>query len=221
MSECSFKIEHYLDTLDAYREAGYRLLDFAEYFDNFMDLPEKCLVLRHDVDFGLDRACDISFAERGLGVHSTFFVRLHSRHYNALSYDSIYALTAMHEYGATFGWHAEPDIMTILRKRDNLDWWHWTTRSLDMLDFVLPSRACAISLHCVTKSSSDPTHVNEVVAKTDLPIVSHHMIGLKYLSDSNGRWREGCFCQWIDREPRLHVLTHPVWWFNESPQENY
>jgi hypothetical protein len=43
----------------------------------------------------------------------------------------------------------------------------------------------------------------------------------KYLSDSGGRWREGCFCEWIGKEDLLFVNTHPVWWYNECPQENF
>ena len=37
---------------------------------------------------------------------------------------------------------------------------------------------------------------------------------IKYLSDSNRRWREGPPEQWLDpaRAPRLSVLLHPVIW---------
>lgn len=44
---------------------------------------------------------------------------------------------------------------------------------------------------------------------------------MKYLSDSSGSWREGYFRQWVGREQLMHVLTHPIWWFEHSPAENY
>lgn len=39
--------------------------------------------------------------------------------------------------------------------------------------------------------------------------------------DSNGAWREGHFRDWVGRDPLMHVLTHPIWWFEHSPAENY
>ena len=44
---------------------------------------------------------------------------------------------------------------------------------------------------------------------------------MKYLSDSSGRWREGHFGSWVGREPLMHVLTHPFWWYERVPAENY
>jgi hypothetical protein len=44
-------------------------------------------------------------------------------------------------------------------------------------------------------------------------------IPIKYISDSGRNWREGCFCQWIGKEDKLHVLTHPIWWIKEGIRE--
>ncbi|MFH0778530.1 MAG: hypothetical protein V2A71_07865 [Candidatus Eisenbacteria bacterium] len=43
----------------------------------------------------------------------------------------------------------------------------------------------------------------------------------KYLSDSNGRWREGCLCEHLGKHKRICVLIHPFWWFDKTPVENY
>lgn len=34
-------------------------------------------------------------------------------------------------------------------------------------------------------------------------------------------WREGHFGSWVGREPLMHVLTHPFWWYERVPAENY
>ena len=47
------------------------------------------------------------------------------------------------------------------------------------------------------------------------------MPAMKYLSDSSGNWREGHFALWVDKVPQLQVLTHPIWWFDKIPAENY
>ena len=44
----------------------------------------------------------------------------------------------------------------------------------------------------------------------------------KYISDSSCRWRDGSFYENINQgHKRLYVLTHPYWWYNLSPIENY
>jgi hypothetical protein len=43
----------------------------------------------------------------------------------------------------------------------------------------------------------------------------------KYLSDSSCNWREGCFSKHVGKYSHLLVLTHPIWWYNKSPAENY
>lgn len=44
---------------------------------------------------------------------------------------------------------------------------------------------------------------------------------IKYISDSGGRWREGHFAEWLDKVDQIQILTHPLWWYESSPQENY
>ena len=45
---------------------------------------------------------------------------------------------------------------------------------------------------------------------------------MKYISESGCRWREGCMCKFIqEKTPKLTILTHPFWWHEKSPLENY
>jgi len=39
---------------------------------------------------------------------------------------------------------------------------------------------------------------------------------MKYLSDSNGFWREGDLSVHLNRHDRMQVLVHPDWWFEED-----
>lgn len=219
MTECKFTIDHYTDTLEQYSRAGYYITDFAEYFEmkGKGELPEKLLILRHDVDFSIVRECTIAIHEK---QKSTFFVRLHSPFYNALDYQSISDMRYLTQVGGvkSIGIHIEPDMVRIAKIESPHQ---WLDAVVDIFDYVMPTRACAASLHCVAKGVVPTEWIVDALARRGIPLVTHDMPGLKYLSDSNGRWREGCFCQWIDKEPRIHLLTHPIWWFYESPQENY
>jgi hypothetical protein len=39
---------------------------------------------------------------------------------------------------------------------------------------------------------------------------------MKYLSDSNGFWREGDLTQHLGAHERFQVLVHPDWWFEKD-----
>lgn len=59
---------------------------------------------------------------------------------------------------------------------------------------------------CTQHHPSENRRIKLLQDPNDLP--------LKYISDSARNWREGCFCQWIDRVPKLHINIHPLWWLN-------
>jgi hypothetical protein len=44
---------------------------------------------------------------------------------------------------------------------------------------------------------------------------------MKYISDSSARWREGHFYEWVGKVDLIQVLVHPIWWYQNIPQENY
>ena len=39
---------------------------------------------------------------------------------------------------------------------------------------------------------------------------------IKYVSESNNFWREGCVCQILKEKkfPQIQILVHPIWWQN-------
>ena len=43
----------------------------------------------------------------------------------------------------------------------------------------------------------------------------------KYLSDSQQRWREKPFIDYVNEFEKIQVLIHPLWWFDQAPQEHY
>ena len=46
---------------------------------------------------------------------------------------------------------------------------------------------------------------------------------MKYISDSSCNWREGCMHKFLQlaQHQSLCILTHPFWWYENSPLENY
>ena len=71
-----FTVEAYADLLDAIDEGGYAFLTVAEYLAS-SDLPERFVVLRHDVDrtFEVDRVRRVRALGHEVGYHYEDYVR--------------------------------------------------------------------------------------------------------------------------------------------------
>ena len=84
------------------------IMDFSEVSD---DADSFC-VLRHDIEFSIDRALEMARIEHDdLGVHSTYTVQLRNNTYNALSQKNIEAIQEIEEMGHYIGLHQNPPQM--------------------------------------------------------------------------------------------------------------
>ena len=75
---------------------------------DFADVTEKTkkyCVIRHDIEFSLDRAYKLAKIEQQLGVSSTYTVQLRNNTYNALSYKNIIIIHEIKQLGHKIGLH--------------------------------------------------------------------------------------------------------------------
>lgn len=212
MSECSFSLKHYRDTLIRYQDSGYVYL-------SMLDDPlsyNKSIVMSHDVDFDPALALNMARMEFDLGVKSTYFFRLGAKYYNLLSQPAKEAVDNISKMGHGVGLHLESiGLNSILEEEHVADLLQicnrWVHPKFEYFNVHEPARTSVIFGE-ITESLG---------SKDRRPILSKHLASCKYISDSGARWREGCFCQHIDRHKKLLVLTHPFWWYKNSPCENY
>ena len=64
------------------------IIDFADVNAH----TEKFCVIRHDIEFSIDRAVKLAELEKDLGVKTTYTVQLRNNTYNALSEKNIEAI---------------------------------------------------------------------------------------------------------------------------------
>lgn len=205
---CDFSLNHYAETLISYREVGFQVGNTP-----LKDSPILALV--HDIDFDVDAAIDLARLEFELSVHSTYFVRLAAKHYNPISRAVRARLEELVDLGHALGLHFErydgqESIDNRLLAENVAEALSFAQKyvhpSIDVFNFHEPSR-----------TGLDLT----VGLQGDRRYNSEYYSGYKYLSDSGGRWREGCFCKWTATSEKMLVLTHPVWWFKDTPTEKY
>jgi len=217
--ECNFTLKHYRNIISLAKNKGYIFSRFKDY-DHNKD-KKRLILLRHDVDIHIGNALTFAKIEKKLDVVSTFFIRLHAP-YNVFSFDNYSILKKIISLGHEIGLHYEPDFFSIFNEKDIIQTFN---RDRSVLENIINKKISGISTHEPNRSFSKLPLDELFLKKIKLKYYAYQpkfVKELKYISDSGGRWREGCLCGFIKKEvPKISVLIHPVWWFNKSPIENY
>lgn len=219
ITSADFSLRSYKETLVAYRNAGYAVTSFDSYLSNPM---QKHMILRHDIDNSIEQALRVARVDAEAGCSSTFFLRVHARGYNLLSLPSLQIIAEMESLGHEVQLHLEAGLGDWLGG-DNLE---WADRQRAVFE-------AAVNRPLGGFSSHEPARMGGIDFANSLldywgDTVKYHAYedrffnpAMKYLSDSSGNWREGHFSEWVGKEPLMQVLTHPFWWFEKVPAENY
>ena len=202
----SFNLSHYKKTLLSYKEAGYVIKNSC-----MNNLAEKDLHLVHDVDFTPSLALKLANTEKEVDAISTFFFRIKAKNYNLFSFDNIQVIKKLISMGHNVGLHYEPTAQNVDLKND-------IESVIDATSKMLHLNVDFFNVHEPARTGID---VSKMLPEKNRSYNSAFFKGYKYLSDSGGRWREGCFSQHINKHDKLLVLTHPIWWYEEHPGENY
>ena len=196
------------------RAAGY---EEALYRDSFV-------IMRHDVEYSVDRAYALSQVESEMGFVSTWFFQWTNNSYNILSRRSQSMIRDMHERGHRIGLHYALNGLTDMRQvRRQL------VKEMRILSDMFEFEITQFSVHRPTaavlaENIKLPNVLNayqndffsfapDVTPETKLEV--------KYMSDANHIWRYG----YPDRETilgnrKVQILTHPFAW-SEKGYDNH
>lgn len=196
----------YRNLVNLLLENGYEITDYHNHKQK-----SKNVILRHDIDYDLDKAVIMSGIEYEMGVKSTYFVLLTSDFYNVFSKNSIERLKEIIKNGHELGLHFDEekylgcDIESMCR---------YILNEAQILQNAVNTKINVVSMHRPSRRSLDadlqiPGMVNSYGYK--------FFHDYKYLSDSRRRWREPV--NEIIKNGgagNLHILTHPFWYFEEE-----
>lgn len=203
----------YLDFLAEAKARGFSFVRFDDFLPGRLPLPERYIVLRHDIDFAPIHSLQMAELEHEAGVVSTYFVLVDGQFYNPLQKEIIGQLRRIHALGHEIGLHfavssaVESDIGREVALR------------LEILSALIGSPARSFSQH-------DP--VNAGFASISLPpghfacvdataVIRDH--DLLYVSDSAMMWRRYTFDTALEEDRNLCLLAHPHSWLH--PQDDY
>ncbi len=202
---------------DDYREIVKAVKDSGRYC-GYKDAIQRdsFVIMRHDVEYSVERAYELSKIEESLDFTSNFFFQWTNNSYNLLSKKNMDMIKDMHERGQTIGLHFALNGMTdiqqirlqIIKEMDILsDMFGFT---VDTFSIHRPSADVLrenIKLPGILNAYQDEFFTFAEHVDPDAPIE------VKYLSDANHIWRYG----YPDREtifanPKVQILVHPFGW---------
>jgi hypothetical protein len=168
---------------------------------------EKYLFLRHDVDLSLESAYYMANFEHTLGIRSSYFILLYSPLYNPLSPDGIRLLRSIRDRGHEICYQVDTRFCKSISK------------DMRTLGAVAETTVDCYAPHFITANPPITPNMLDPYETAENAMSFTHMNNMKdfhYISESGMNWREGCFCEHIDKYRCLQVLIHPEWWVNDG-----
>lgn len=185
---------------------------FLTYTEALNQPSENSVIWRHDIDFSVDQAVSLADIELEIGVVSTYFVQLSSRFYNLFDQETKEKIRSISKMGHEIGLHFDPTVYNISTEVE-------LTEKLGfekaILENLIEANINSFSFHMPT----DTIMCNQKREYAGMVNVysPYFKENFKYCSDSNGYWRfENLESVLYDTHKRLHILTHPVWWVENS-----
>jgi hypothetical protein len=197
------------------------IMDFSEVND---EVNAFC-VLRHDIEFSIDRALQMARIEHeDLNVHSTYTVQLRNNTYNALSQKNIEAIQEIESMGHYIGLHQNPPQMGDDELVD------YITKDIETLEHYYGFSVDRFAFHRCGSNPGILERYVEVPGKINCYAKEffHYFSGDKpeeirvhYLADSNHDWKYGhpFNIDYWDLPQKMQLLTHPYSW-TERGYEN-
>lgn len=214
----NFSLEEYRALLRRVREgrACLRFGDFARPSGGPLrlrdggDVPERFVILRHDVDFSPTCALRLAKQEADLGLRATYFFLVTSDLYNLLGPPHRSVPRQIAELGHEVGLHYD---VPVLAEAD--DPRAALGGQLALLAELSGRTVRSMAMHNPAWNGTDPFRDDGEAINAYDPAFTKE---IGYFSDSCGAWLDATHAILTAGEipPRLQLLIHPVYWSEGS-----
>ena len=214
-----FSLKNYKRSIETGLSSGYKFFKIEDWKKTIG--TSHSVVMRHDVDTQILIADTMSKIENNLGVKSTYFFRFHAHSYNPMRINDARIIKQISDLGHEVGLHYEPDYYHMIS--GNLE--SGLKREIEILQEICKREVKSIAPHEPTRTNNFSLK-DETLKKLKITNQAYDKDLLKnnkYIYDSSCRWRDGSMLFHFSKKThnKLYVLTHPYWWYESSPIENY
>ena len=202
--KCDFSYQHYEEILRIAKAEGFQ-------FSSFLEKPgtARRIYMRHDIDISLENALTLATIEKDNQVTSTYFIQLNSHFYNIFESDCFEIIRRIASLGHQIGIHF--DLQSAFYQ-DEAKLEAQIDQQYTLLNEFFPISK-TVSFHHPSPEVLD----NEIDVGDFVNTYSPEFLQ-RYISDSNGSWKEECACQVLKdaKSKSIQILTHPFWWNEEQ-----
>lgn len=210
--------DQYIATYDEYKALLGRLKETGRMMSFKKALhSDSFIVLRHDVEYSLEKAAYMAVVEYSMGVKATYFVQLESPAYNALSPDNAKRLAMILKTGHKIGLHYRQQLYMNRRKNE-----YNIAKQIEMLSYAIAQQVDLFSVH-IPDGGTDyqnykvPGAVN-AYAQPFFRRFGEPGDDVLYISDSELHWNYALpTAEVFAANKRIQLLVHPYGWFAEQP----
>ena len=199
--------------------SSHTLMDFSEVDSQHSEYG----VIRHDVEFSLDRALNLAvFEANTLNLHTSYLFQLRNNCYNLLSDRNINKLHKIKELGHSVGLHYHLHAMKDKHQiQDSI------LEEADIFKKVTGIKVDRFSYHRPPQDIlKQYLSVDGLINCYGKPFFQyyetpHNNLNIKYFTDSRHEWKHGYP---IDSQfKKIQLLTHPYSWTQSGAAnfENY
>ena len=188
------------------------IIDYADISEN----TENFCVIRHDIEFSIERALVMAKIESEMNVKTSYFFQITNNTYNIFSSENIAIVCKIASLGHKIGLHFSPssDDEDQVKKE--------FFRMKKVFEEMLPVKLDRFSFHRPNLNSnilSKNIKIDGIInVYSDLffEYFDDEIPGdprVKYISDSNHQWKYGHPLDITDNSwKKVHVLIHPFSW---------
>lgn len=197
-----FTYEAYKNMILNLKKNNYEIIDYKNY-----KVKEKAVILRHDVDFSLEKALEMAELENRLNVSAIYFVLLSTDFYNVASKKSTEIIKKIINLGGIIGLHFDEQKYQVETKEDLIE---YVKYEADILSKIIGEKIEIVSMHRPSKKFLE---MNLEIPEMINSYQKEFFENFKYVSDSRMNWRENI--EEIinsNKYEKLHILTHPFWY---------
>jgi hypothetical protein len=174
--------------------------------DAFKKKITKGLINRHDVDWSLDDAYNLSQLEQDNGINSTYYIRLNSELYNPKSRKNRIILKKMKRF-FEIGLHFDSTIYDKKNLKKGF------FQEMNILNDIIEDKIYTFSDHMPRKNGFTKPYNKNVISAYNKKI----FVKKNYISDSRYDYRKN-FSNYVDLSKKrvIYLLTHPEYYINSK-----
>ena len=205
-----FSYDDYREIIQAIQESG-RGMNYHEALGK-----DSFVIMRHDVEYSVRRAYELSLVESEMGFSSTWFFQCTNNAYNIFSRQSKAMINDMRERGHIIGLHYGANGLTDMQQtRIQIQ------KELDICTSMFGYEFNEFSAHRPSKeilaeNIKLPGIINayqDDFFSFEPEVTDDTVLDVKYMSDANHIWRYGYPTREnILNNKKVQILTHPFAW---------